>query len=87
MSCQPSTSTAKSPHLIPLLPVFFFLLKGSDFLILPIFFPPLRLLCSSLLPDPDGPTAAYANGTPFPQHKYQLKRAGCLHTLLEIVRR
>lgn len=42
--------------------------------------------CSSLPPDPDGPTAAYANGAPFQRHKYQLKRAACPHIHLEIVR-
>lgn len=73
------------PHLFPPLPVFFSFERKrfSHF----TFFPPVCLLRSSLPPDPDGPTAAYANGTPFPQHKYQLNRAGCLHILLEIVRR
>lgn len=67
--------------------VFFFPFERKRFSHFTSFFPPFCLLGSSLRPDPDGPTAAYANAAPFPQHKYQLKRAGCLQILLEIVGR
>lgn len=48
----------------------FFLLNGGDFVINSIF----SSSCSYLLPDPDGPTAAYANGAPFQRYKRQLQR-------------
>lgn len=48
----------------------FFLLNGGDFVINSIF----SSSCSYLLPDPDGPTAAYANGAPFQRYEHQLQR-------------
>lgn len=74
-----------SPSLPKATTCFFFLLKGGDFVINSFFFLSCPS-CSSLTPDPDGPTAAYANGTPFQRHKCQLKRAACPHIHLEIVR-
>lgn len=80
----PFTNTAYSLYLFP--PASYcFLLKGGDFLIVS-FFILSCLLYTSLLSDPDGPTAAYANSMPFPRHKYQLKHAACLYIHLEIVR-
>lgn len=74
---SPPPSLLKAPTWFPFFLVFFSF-ERKLFSHFTYFFHPFCLLCTSLLPDPDGPTAAYANAAPFPQHKYQLKRAGCL---------
>lgn len=68
---EPSAPHPRPPtHLLPTDCGSHHLLKGGDFVINSIF----PSSCSYLLPDPDAPTAAYANGAPFQRHKHQLQR-------------